>query len=79
MEEKVIVPEVLSDDVIWKRQFVTSNMDKMGLCHLPYAFTEDGIAHLSNPIPFNIAMYLGLLCRFLKCIEKLISDIRRVV
>ena len=59
----------------WRSQFVTSNMDKMGLRHLPYAFTEDGIAHLSNPIPFNIAMYLGLLCRFLKCIEKLISAV----
>lgn len=101
MDEKIIVPEVLSDNVIlskiyilrkvtvmldrdlallygvetkylkrqvrrntirfpedfmfeltdkelanWRSQFGTSKKDKMGLRHLPYAFTEEGIAQL---------------------------------
>jgi hypothetical protein len=32
----------------WRRQFVTSNEDKMGLRYAPYAFTEDGVAQLST-------------------------------
>jgi hypothetical protein len=32
----------------WKSQFVTSNSEKMGLRHLPYAFTEQGVAMLST-------------------------------
>lgn len=32
----------------WRSQIVTSNSDKMGLRHAPYAFTEQGIAMLSS-------------------------------
>jgi hypothetical protein len=32
----------------WRSQFVTSNVDKMGLRYAPYAFTEDGVAQLST-------------------------------
>ena len=33
---------------IWKSQIVTSNSDKMGLRRPPYAFTEQGVAMLTN-------------------------------
>lgn len=32
----------------WRSQFVTSNADKMGLRHLPMAFTEQGVSMLSS-------------------------------
>ncbi len=32
----------------WRRQFVTSNSDKMGLRYKPYAFTEQGVSMLSS-------------------------------
>ncbi|MEN9910017.1 MAG: hypothetical protein RLZZ540_3176 [Bacteroidota bacterium] len=32
----------------WRSQFVTSNSDKMGLRHVPMAFTEHGILMLSS-------------------------------
>jgi len=32
----------------WKSQFVISNSIKMGLPHLPMAFTEQGVAMLSG-------------------------------
>ncbi len=32
----------------WRSQFVTSNLDKMGLRHLPFCFTEQGVAMLSS-------------------------------
>jgi len=32
----------------WRSQFVTSNSDRMGLRHTPFAFTEQGVAMLSS-------------------------------
>ena len=32
----------------WKSQFATSNSERMGLRHKPYAFTEQGVAMLSS-------------------------------
>ena len=32
----------------WRTQFATSNSEKMGLRHLPFAFTEQGVAMLSS-------------------------------
>jgi hypothetical protein len=32
----------------WRRQFGTSNEDKMGLRYKPFAFTEEGVAQLST-------------------------------
>jgi len=32
----------------WRSQFVTSNVDKMGLRWTPFAFTEQGVAMLSS-------------------------------
>lgn len=34
----------------WRRQFGTSNEDRMGLRYKPFAFTEEGVAQLSTPV-----------------------------
>ena len=44
----------------WRSQFVTSNKDKMGLRHLPYAFTEDGIAQLSTVLNSESAIRVNI-------------------
>lgn len=44
----------------WRSQFVTSNKDKMGLRHLPYAFTEDGIAQLSTVLNSESAIKVNI-------------------
>jgi hypothetical protein len=46
----------------WKSQFVTSNFDKtnMGLRKLPNAFTEQGIAMLSNVLKSEIAIEVNI-------------------
>jgi hypothetical protein len=41
--------ELTSDELQnWRSQFVTSNPERMGLRHLPMAFTEQGVAMLSS-------------------------------
>lgn len=44
----------------WKSQFVTSNMDKMGLRKTPYAFTEQGVAMLSSVLRSDIAIQVSI-------------------
>jgi hypothetical protein len=44
----------------WKSQFVTSNMDKMGLRKIPYAFTEQGVAMLSTVLRSDIAIQVSI-------------------
>ena len=44
----------------WKSQFVTSNSEKMGLRHLPYAFTEQGVAMLSTVIRSETAIKVSI-------------------
>lgn len=44
----------------WRRQFVTSNEDKMGLRHAPYAFTEDGVAQLSTVLGSERAIKVNI-------------------
>jgi hypothetical protein len=41
---------VLNDEEFedWRRQFGTSNEDRMGLRYKPFAFTEEGVAQLST-------------------------------
>ena len=48
---------------ILRSQFVTSNKDKMGLCYLPYAFTEDGIAQLSTGLNSESAIKINIQIR----------------
>jgi hypothetical protein len=43
----------------WRRQFGTSNADKMGLRYLPYAFTETGIAQLSGVLNSEKAILIN--------------------
>ena len=44
----------------WRSQFVTSNSDKMGLRHPPYAFTEQGVAMLSAVLKSDTAVRVSI-------------------
>ena len=44
----------------WKSQFVTSNEAKMGLRHLPMAFTEQGVAMLSSVLRSQRAIQVNI-------------------
>jgi len=45
---------------VWRSQFVTSNSDKMGLRHLPMAFTEQGVAMLSSVLNSERAVVVNI-------------------
>ena len=45
----------------WRSQFVTSNSIKMGLRHLPMAFTEQGVAMLSSVLKSDRAVEMNIL------------------
>ena len=45
----------------WRSQFVTSNSIKMGLRHLPMAFTEQGVAMLSSVLKSDRAVEVNIL------------------
>lgn len=44
----------------WRRQFGTSNKEKMGLRILPFAFTELGVAMLSSVLNSNQAIEVNI-------------------
>jgi hypothetical protein len=44
----------------WRSQFVTSNSDKMGLRHLPFAFTEQGVIMLSSVLTSDRAIQMNI-------------------
>ena len=44
----------------WRSQIVTSNQDKMGLRHKPYAFTEQGVAMLSSVLNSKRAIQVNI-------------------
>ena len=44
----------------WRSQFVTSNSIKMGLRHLPMAFTEQGVAMLSSVLKSDRAVEVNI-------------------
>jgi hypothetical protein len=44
----------------WRSQFVTSNGEKMGLRHLPMAFTEQGVAMLSSVLRSQRAIQVNI-------------------
>lgn len=50
----------------WISQIVTSNMAKMGMRKLPYAFTENGVAMLSSVLrsPLAIQVNIGIMRTF---------------
>jgi hypothetical protein len=43
----------------WRSQFGTSNAEKMGLRHLPFAFTETGVAQLSGVLNSEKAILIN--------------------
>ena len=59
----------------WRSQFVTSNSIKMGLRHLPMAFTEQGVAMLSGILNSDraIAVNIQIMRTFTK-LRHIISD-----
>ena len=59
----------------WRSQFVTSNSIKMGLRHLPMAFTEQGVAMLSGILNSDraIAVNIQIMRTFTK-LRHMISD-----
>ncbi len=44
----------------WRSQIVTSNSEKMGIRHLPFAFTEQGVAMLSTVIRSETAIKVSI-------------------
>jgi len=44
---------------IWRSQFGTSNSERMGLRHLPFAFTETGVAQLSGVLNSERAILIN--------------------
>ncbi|MEK7814273.1 MAG: ORF6N domain-containing protein [Candidatus Desantisbacteria bacterium] len=44
----------------WRCQFGTSNADKMGLRHMPMAFTEQGVAMLSSVLNSKRAIQVNI-------------------
>ena len=44
----------------WKSQIMMSDNDKIGLRHLPYVFTEQGVAMLSAIIKTDIAVEVSI-------------------
>ncbi|MGE0018782.1 MAG: ORF6N domain-containing protein [Draconibacterium sp.] len=44
---------------LWRSQFGTSNAEKMGLRHLPFAFTETGVAQLSGVLNSEKAILIN--------------------
>ena len=59
----------------WRSQFVTSNRIKMGLRHLPMAFTEQGVAMLSGVLNSDraIAVNIQIMRNFTK-LRHMVSD-----
>lgn len=44
----------------WRRQFGTSNEDRMGLRYKPFAFTEEGVAQLSTVLNSDRAIRVNI-------------------
>ena len=63
----------------WRSQFVTSNSTKMGLRHLPMAFTEQGVAMLSGILNSDraIAVNIQIMRTFTK-LRHIISDNKNI-
>lgn len=59
----------------WRSQFVTSNSDKMGLRHLPFCFTEQGVAMLSGILNSDRAIAVNIqIMRVFTRIRQMLSD-----
>lgn len=63
----------------WKSQFVTSNLEKMGLRKRPLAFTEHGIAMLSSVLNSDLAIEMNI--RIIRIFNKVrvLLDIQREI
>ncbi len=52
-----MTPEELEN---WRSQFVISNSDKKGLRHMPFCFTEQGVAMLSSVLNSETAILVNI-------------------
>ena len=59
----------------WRSQFVTSNADKLGLRHAPFAFTEQGVAMLSSVLNSTKAIQVNIqIIRIFTRMRQLLMD-----
>jgi len=59
----------------WRRQFGTSNSDKMGLRYLPYCFTEQGVAMLSSVLNGDRAIAVNIqIMRIFTKVRQMLTD-----
>jgi hypothetical protein len=59
----------------WRSQFVTSNSDKMGLRHLPMAFTEHGVLMLSSVLKSDKAIQTNIqIMRIFSKVRQMLLD-----
>ena len=62
----------------WRSQFVTSISDRMGLRHLPMAFTEQGVAMLSSVLNSDraVEVNIAIVRAFVRLRELLTSQVK---
>ncbi len=59
----------------WRSQIVTSNSEKMGLRHAPFAFTEQGVAMLSSVLRSKQAIQMNIeIIRVFTKLRRIILD-----
>ena len=59
----------------WRTQFAASNSERMGLRHLPFAFTEQGVAMLSSVLNSEKAISVNIqIIRIFTRIRQMLSD-----
>lgn len=59
----------------WRSQIVTSNADKLGLRHAPFAFTEQGVAMLSSILKSKKAISVNIqIIRIFTRMRQLLMD-----
>jgi len=60
---------------IWRSQIATSISDNMGLRHLPYCFTEQGVAQLSSVLNSKKAISVNIqIIRIFTKLRRILSD-----
>lgn len=59
----------------WRTQFASSNSAKMGLRHLPFCFTEQGVAMLSSVLNSEMAIKVNIqIIRIFTKLRKALAD-----
>jgi hypothetical protein len=62
---------------IWMSQFATSNSEKLGIRHLPFCFTEQGVAQLSSVLNSEKAIMVNIqIIRIFTKLRHYVGDIQ---